>query len=62
MYTSKSPILYSEEARGELIPGQHTKCLHIPSAPEGAVPIGFCSGGFSSTAGYGSGNEAYAEA
>ena len=62
MYTYKSPILYSEETRGERISGQHTKRFHIPFAPEGAVPLGFCSGGFSSTAGYGSGNEAYAEA
>ena len=62
MYTYKSPILYSEETRGEFIPGQHTECLHIPFAPEGAVSLGFCCGGFSSTAGYGSGNEAYAEA
>ena len=30
MYTYKSPILYSEEPRGECISGQHPKCLHIP--------------------------------
>jgi hypothetical protein len=29
MYTHQSPILYSEEPRGEHIFGQHPKCLHI---------------------------------
>jgi len=29
MYTLDSPILYSEAARGEHIPGQHTNCFHI---------------------------------
>ena len=62
MYTYKSPILYSEEPRGERISGQHSECLHILIVPEGTVPIGFCCGGFSSTAGYVPGNEAYAEA
>ena len=62
MYTYKPPILYPEEPRGERVSGQHPECLHIPFAPEGAVPIGFCCGGFSSTAGYVPGNEAYAEA
>ena len=58
MYTYKSPILYSEESRGERISGQHPECLHIPFALESAVPLGFCCGGFSSTAGYVPGNEA----
>jgi len=60
MYTLDSPILYSEAARGERISGQHPKCLHILLRfSRNAVPIGFCCGGFTSTAGYVPGNEAH---
>jgi len=60
MYTLDSPILYSEAARGERISGQHSKYLHIlPRFSRNAVPLGFCCGGFSSTAGYVPGNEAH---
>jgi hypothetical protein len=60
MYTLDLPILYSEKSRGEHISGQHTNCFHISLRfSRNAVPIGFCSGGFSSTAGYGPGNEAH---
>jgi hypothetical protein len=59
MYTLDLPILYSEESRGERISGQHTNCFHIPLRfSQNAVPVGFCCGGFSSTAGYVPGNEA----
>jgi hypothetical protein len=61
MYTHQSPILYSEAARGELDPGQHTACFHIllVVSCETTVPLGFFCGGFSSTAGYVPGNEAH---
>jgi hypothetical protein len=63
MYTYKPPILYSEETRGECISGQHYETFaHSACARRRRVPLGFCSGGFSSTAGYVPGNEAYAEA
>ena len=52
-------FLYSEESRGECISGQHTICFHILLYfSRNTVPIGFCWGGFSSTAGYVPGNEA----
>jgi hypothetical protein len=60
MYTLDPPVLYSEAARGERISGQHSKYLHIlPRFSRNAVPLGFCCGGFSSTAGYVPGNEAH---
>jgi len=60
MYTLDSPILYSEEPRGERISGQHPKYLHILLCfSRSTVPLGFCCGGFSSTAGYVPGNEAH---
>ena len=59
MYTLDLPVLYSEEARGERISGQHANRFHDPPRfSRNAVPVGFCSGGFTSTAGYVPGNEA----
>jgi hypothetical protein len=39
---------------GQLISGQHTKSFHKSRIPKNAVPLGFCCGGFSSTADYAS--------
>jgi len=62
MYTLDLPILYSEKPRGECISGQHSKCLHILLRfSRNAVSLGFCCGGFSSTAGYVPGNEAHCQ-
>jgi hypothetical protein len=35
-----------------LISGQHSICFHKSRILANAVPLGFCCGGFSSTAGY----------
>jgi hypothetical protein len=44
---------------GRLISGRHQLVFTNPAFPEGErVPLGFCCGGFSSTAGYVPGNEA----
>jgi hypothetical protein len=52
--------LYPENARGERLSGQHQLCLHtFVVFSRNTVPVGFCWGGFSSTAGYVPGNEAY---
>ena len=61
MYTLLITLfLYPENARGEQISGQHTICFHILLCfSRNTVPIGFCCGGFSSTAGYVPGNEAH---
>jgi hypothetical protein len=37
---------------GQSIPGQHSKCFTKSHVPKNVVPLGFCCGGFSSTAGY----------
>jgi hypothetical protein len=34
------------------IAGQHSNRFHNPRVPKNTVPLGFCCGGFSSTAGY----------
>jgi hypothetical protein len=39
--------------------GRHAIRFHKSRIPKNAVPFGFCCGGFSSTAGYVPGNEAY---
>ena len=44
--------------RSALTSGRHAIRFHQSRAPKNAVPFGFCSGGFSSTAGYVPGNEA----
>jgi len=49
-------------ASGWPFTGQHPSCFHNHVALYGAVPLGFCCGGFSSTAGYDPGNEAQADA
>ena len=46
-------ILYPDDQLAvSLILGQHTDCFHNPRILSNAVPLGFCSGGFSSTFGY----------
>ena len=54
--------LYPDNALRRAVSGQHLKlefALKFVSRPEGArVSLGFCFGGFSSTAGYVPGNEA----
>jgi hypothetical protein len=51
--------LYPEAALRGAISGQHPNHFHNLLALNGAmVPLGFCCGGFSSTAGYVPGNEA----
>ena len=37
---------------GQSVLGQHTKCFTSSRILSNAVPLGFCSGGFSSTSGY----------
>jgi hypothetical protein len=61
MYTHRSPILYSEAIlRGIFLrSAPETNFRRVRCSPEGSmVPLGFCCGGFSSTAGYVPGNEA----
>jgi hypothetical protein len=43
---------------GRLISGRHQLVFTNPAFPKKRVPVGFCCGGFSSTAGYVPGNEA----
>ena len=53
MYTLKLPDLYpGGQLAVSLTSGQHLKCFHISRVPKNAVPLGFCFGGFSSTADY----------
>jgi hypothetical protein len=54
MYTLSSPILYSEAVlRGTHSPVSTRNAFAVRCKPEGCmVPLGFCSGGFTSTAGY----------
>jgi hypothetical protein len=53
MYTQKLPILYPDDQLAvSLITGQHASCFRNSRVLANAVPIGFWSGGFSSTAGY----------
>jgi hypothetical protein len=53
MYTLKLPNLYPDyQLAVSLISGQHTTCFHKSRILANAVPLGFCFGGFSSTAGY----------
>jgi len=52
MYTLKSPICIPMINWRSVIAGQHTNHLHNPHTLASVVPLGFCSGGFSSTAGY----------
>ena len=52
MYTLKSPICIPMINWRSVIAGQHTNHFHNPRVPKNAVPLGFCFGGFSSTADY----------
>jgi hypothetical protein len=60
MYTLIAADLYSEVWLAvSTNSGRHSVCFHKPrKSLAGAVPFGFCCGGFSSTAGYVPGNEA----
>jgi hypothetical protein len=63
MYTRESPFLYPEQCTsGRRAFGRQKMRFHaLRALPEGcAVPLGFCCGGFSSTSGYDTGNEAQA--
>jgi len=61
MYTLLTALfLYPENARGEPFPVSTQIVFTICSCfSRNTVPIGFCCGGFSSTAGYVPGNEAH---
>jgi len=53
MYTLKSPNLYpGNQLAVSSISGQHSNRFHNSRTLSNAVPLGFCCGGFSSTAGY----------
>jgi hypothetical protein len=59
MYTQELPIYIPDRWLAvSLFSGRHAIRFHQSRAPKNAVPFGFCSGGFSSTAGYVPGNEA----
>src|SRR6267143_1080150 len=50
---TRLPILYPEDPLAvSLISGQHANCFRNSRVLSNAVPLGFCSGGFSSTFGY----------
>jgi hypothetical protein len=53
MYTRQPPNLYPDNQLAvSLISGQHSICFHKSHTLSNVVPLGFCCGGFSSTAGY----------
>ena len=52
MYTQSFQFLYRKPTGGQLISGQHAICFHKSHILANVVPLGFCCGGFSSTAGY----------
>jgi len=53
MYTLKSPNLYpGYQLAVSSISGQHSNYFHNPRILSNTVPLGFCCGGFSSTADY----------
>ena len=53
MYTLKSPNLYpGYQLAVSSISGQHSNRFHNSRTLSNAVPLGFCCGGFSSTADY----------
>ena len=58
MYTFEPPILYSEAALRGVRSGQYPFHFRFSLAFSRLAPLGFFSGGFSSTAGYVPGNEA----
>jgi hypothetical protein len=53
MYTLQPPNLYPDyQLAVSLISGQHSTRFHKSHILANAVPLGFCFGGFSSTADY----------
>ena len=53
MYTLQPPNLYPDyQLAVSLISGQHSNCFHKSHTLSNVVPLGFCFGGFSSTADY----------
>jgi hypothetical protein len=60
MYTPFRQICIPKPLCGEYFcSGQHPIKFYLDRfVPKNAMPLGFCSGGFSSTAGYVPGNEA----
>jgi hypothetical protein len=59
MYTPYGCLIYiPKNVRRSAISGRHQLVFTNPAFPKKRVPVGFCCGGFSSTAGYVPGNEA----
>ncbi len=58
MYTLGCRFCIPTTTCGKYVTGQHTISFHKSRALASPVPLGFCCGGFSSTAGYEPGNEA----
>ncbi len=59
VHASFTDFCIPKRLSGEHISGQHPRCVStICCAISSTVPLGFCCGGFSSTAGYVPGNEA----
>jgi hypothetical protein len=55
MYTLESPDLYPDDRLADSqSPVSTRKVIHNPRIPKNAAPLGFCCGGFSSTADYAS--------
>jgi len=52
MYTHLLPICIPVITCGKSVTGQHTISFHQSRILSNAVPLGFCFGGFSSTADY----------
>jgi hypothetical protein len=52
VHTQAAEFVSRQLTGGQSITGQHTICFHISRILSNTVPLGFCFGGFSSTAGY----------
>jgi hypothetical protein len=52
VHTQAAEFVSRQLTGGQPIPGQHTICFHISHILSNVAPLGFCFGGFSSTAGY----------
>jgi hypothetical protein len=52
VHTQAAEFISRQSTGGQLITGQHAICFHNSRILSNAVPLGFCFGGFSSTAGY----------
>jgi hypothetical protein len=52
VHTQAAEFISRQSTGGQPITGQHTICFHNSRILANAVPLGFCFGGFSSTAGY----------